>query len=123
LKLDVRSARGAGKVCPGVEARTLQMAAGSISSLLFVTGNIPMLLKAYRTRDLRSYSLSNILLVNVGNLLYWFYVSSLPFGPVWLLHSFYTVTMVVLLVWYLRYQATINAARPGTAGGYDAQDR
>jgi hypothetical protein len=28
LKLDVRSARGAGKVCPGVEARTLQMAAG-----------------------------------------------------------------------------------------------
>ena len=61
LKLDVRSARGAGKVCSGVEARTLQMAAGSISSLLFVTGNILMLLKAYRTKDLRSYSLSNYL--------------------------------------------------------------
>jgi len=28
---------------------------------------------------------------------------SLPFGPIWLLHSFYTVTMVMLLLGYLRY--------------------
>jgi hypothetical protein len=47
--------------------------------------------------------LSNIILVNIGNLLYWIYISSMPLGPIWLLHSFYTLTMVFLLVWYLRY--------------------
>ena len=49
-----------------METQTVQMVAGSISSMLFVTG-------------------------------------SLPFGPIWLLHSFYTVTMVMLLLGYLRY--------------------
>ena len=82
-----------------------------------------MLLKAYRTKDLRSYSLGNIALVNAGNLLYWLYVGGLPFGPVWLLHSFYTLTMILLLLWYLRYQSKFAAARPGASGGHDAQDR
>jgi uncharacterized protein with PQ loop repeat len=100
-----------------METQTVRIVAGSISSMLFVTGNLPMLLKAFKTKNMRSYSLSNLVLVNTGNLLYWVYISSLPFGPIWLLHSFYTVTMVLLLVWYLRYQGTITAARPGTAGG------
>jgi hypothetical protein len=77
---------------------------GSVSALLFVTANFPMLLKAYRTRNLRSYSLGNIVLINVGNVLYWLYVSNLPPGPIWVLHSFYTVSSALMLVWYLRYE-------------------
>jgi uncharacterized protein with PQ loop repeat len=92
------------KVDRTMDAQNLQIMAGSISALLFITANLPMLLKAYRTRDLRSYSLSNIVLVNVGNVLYWLYVAQLPAGPIWLLHSFYTVAFVLMLVWYLRYQ-------------------
>ena len=48
-----------------------------------------MLVKAYRTRDLSSYSLGNILLANVGNAVHSVYVFSLPPGPLWVLHSFY----------------------------------
>jgi len=106
-----------------MEVQTLQIFAGSISSMLFITGNIPMLLKAYRTKDLRSYSLSNIVLVNIGNLLYWVYLSSLPLGPIWLLHSFYTLSMALLLLWYLQYKKKFHARKPGTARENDAQDR
>ena len=63
-----------------------------------------MLLKAFKTRNLRSYSLSNILLNNFGNILYWLYVSSLPIGPIWWMHSFYTVTSILMLIAYLRYE-------------------
>jgi uncharacterized protein with PQ loop repeat len=87
-----------------VELQTLQIVAGSISSMLFITGNVPMLFKAFKTKNMRSYSLSNIILVNIGNLMYWLYVSSLPFGPIWLLHSFYTVSMALMLLWYLRFR-------------------
>jgi hypothetical protein len=87
-----------------MDSQTLSVVAGSISSLLFISANVPMLVKAYRTRNLRSYSLSNIVLVNVGNVLYWLYISSFPPGPIWALHSFYTVTSVLMLVWYLRYE-------------------
>ncbi|MBI5666884.1 MAG: hypothetical protein HZC41_02660 [Chloroflexi bacterium] len=87
-----------------MDNQTLQNVAGSISSLLFITANLPMLVKAYRTRNLRSYSLTNMVLINVGNLLYWLYIAHFPPGPIWLLHSFYTVTSAVMLVWYLRYE-------------------
>ena len=87
-----------------MDMQTLQNVAGSISSLLFITANLPMLVKAYRTHNLRSYSLGNIVLINVGNLLYWLYISFLPPGPIWLLHSFYTVSSAIMLVWYLRYE-------------------
>lgn len=86
-----------------MELQTLQIVAGSISSMLFITGNIPMLFKAFKTKNMRSYSLSNIVLLNVGNVVYWLYISSLPLGPIWLLHSFYTVSMAFMLLWYLRY--------------------
>jgi len=86
-----------------VELQTLQIVAGSISSMLFITGNIPMLFKAFKTKNMRSYSLSNIILLNVGNVVYWLYISSLPLGPIWLLHSFYTVSMALMLWWYLRF--------------------
>jgi uncharacterized protein with PQ loop repeat len=87
-----------------MDGQTLQLVAGSISSLLFMTANIPMLVKAYRTRNLRSYSLSNIVLINVGNVLYWLYIRHFPPGPIWALHSFYTVSSAFMLVWYLRYE-------------------
>lgn len=87
-----------------MDIQSLQFIAGSISSLLFMTANIPMLVKAYKTRNLRSYSLSNMVLINVGNILYWLYISNFPPGPIWLLHSFYTVSSILMLVWYLRYE-------------------
>jgi hypothetical protein len=87
-----------------MEIQSLQIIAGSISSFLFISGNIPMLVKAFKSRNLRSYSLSNIVLVNAGNLAYWIYVSNLPFGPIWVLHSFYTVAEVLMLFWYLRFE-------------------
>ena len=87
-----------------MDMQTLQIIAGSISSFLFISANIPMLVKAYQTKNLRSYSLSNIVLINVGNVLYWFYISNFPPGPIWLLHSFYTLSSAVMLVWYLRYE-------------------
>jgi uncharacterized protein with PQ loop repeat len=87
-----------------MDVQTVQLIAGSFSSLLFITANFPMLVKAYRTRDLHSYSLSNLLLINVGNVLYWAYVSQFSLGPIWFLHSFYTITSIIMLVWYFRYE-------------------
>ena len=104
-----------------MESHTVQTAAGSIASLLFIAANIPMLVKAFKTKNLRSYSLSNMVLVNLGNGLYWLYISSFPLGPIWLLHSFYTVTMALMLVWYLRYGGRYDPDK--AIGGYDAQDR
>lgn len=87
-----------------MELPAFQIIAGSISSLLFISGNIPMLVKAFKTKNLRSYSLSNIVLINVGNLVYWLYICNLPLGPIWLLHAFYTLAEVLMLMWYLRYE-------------------
>jgi hypothetical protein len=87
-----------------MDSQTFSIAAGSISSILFISANVPMLVKAYRTRNLRSYSLSNIVLVNVGNVLYWLYIVGLPPGPIWALHSFYTLASALMLAWYLRYE-------------------
>lgn len=87
-----------------MELQTFQLMAGGISSFLFISGNLPMLVKAYKTRNLRSYSLSNMVLVNAGNLMYWLYISNLPFGPIWVLHTFYTLAQILMLVWYLRYE-------------------
>ncbi len=82
----------------------LQLIAGSISSAIFAFATLPMLYKAWHSGDMRSYSLANLLLNNSGNFIHWLYISSLPFGPVWLLHSFYTVTTLLMLYWYVAYQ-------------------
>lgn len=78
--------------------------AGVISTNIFVLSYLPMLTKAYRTRDLRSYSLGNILLANTGNVVHSVYVYNLPAGPIWLLHTFYLVTTAMMLCWYVRYE-------------------
>ena len=90
-----------------MELLDLSTLAGMISTVMFAGGTVPMLHKAWKTRDLRSYSLTHLLLSNVGNLIHWLYIAALPIGPIWLLHSFYTVATAIMLVWYLRHR------RPG----------
>ena len=58
----------------------LPTVAGAISTMIFVISTLPMLFKAFRTKDLRSYSLGNIATANVGNLVQCVYVLSLPVG-------------------------------------------
>jgi hypothetical protein len=82
----------------------LPVIAGAISTTIFACSMLPMLLKAFQSRNLRSYSLGNILLTNLGNVIHSFYVFHLPPGPIWLLHTFYLVSMGLMLVWYLRYE-------------------
>jgi hypothetical protein len=77
--------------------------AGIIATTIFAASTVPMLLKAYRTRDLSSYSIGNILLANVGNAVQSVYVLSLPPGPLWVLHGFYLATTAWMLVWFLRF--------------------
>lgn len=96
---------------PSVERMELSVAAGVVSTVIFVVSMVPMLVKAARTKELQSYSLGNMLLTNAGNLVHSVYVFSLPPGPIWAMHSFYLVTTATMLVWYLRYTRT-----PASAG-------
>lgn len=82
----------------------LPFIAGAASSAIFVMSTLPMLLKAFNTKNLKSYSLTNIMLSNIGNLIYAIYVYSLPVGPVWALHTFNLVATGLMLFWYLRYE-------------------
>src|ERR671912_715440 len=82
---------------------SVAVVAGTASTVLFVASVLPMLVKAARTRDLTSYSRGNLVLANVGNLVHSVYVTQLPAGPIWALHSFYVVTSAVMLVWHLHY--------------------
>jgi len=86
----------------------LPVIAGGISTTIFALSTLPMLWKVFRTKDLKSYSLGNILLSNVGNIIHSIYIFHLPAGPIWLLHSFYLVTTGLMLVWYLRYEWQSN---------------
>lgn len=78
--------------------------AGAASTAIFAASTLPMLYKAGKTKDLGSYSLGNILLSNIGNLIHSVYIFSLPAGPIWLLHTFYLMTTALMLVWYLKYE-------------------
>src|SRR5689334_1511878 len=100
----------------------IQAVAGIAATAVFVTSALPMLLKARRTRDLRSYSPANIMLANLGNLLQWIYVSSLPLGPIWLLHGFNSISTILMLLWYLRYAARC-VSLPCLASGVRARLR
>lgn len=81
----------------------VQILAGMASTLLYVSSTLPMLSRAFRTRDLASYSFAHIMLTNAGNWVYWVYVVGLPVGPVWLLHAFNTTAAGLMLALYLRY--------------------
>ncbi|WP_138732625.1 hypothetical protein [Modestobacter excelsi] len=93
----------------------ISLIAGSVATLLFVTGHLPMLLKAFRTRDLASYSLASLVITNVGNLGYSAYVLGLPPGPIWALHNFYLLSTLLMLRLRLRH-------RPRAACGMSVED-
>ena len=89
-----------------------QMIAGSVAGLIFAAASWNMLVKAWRRKDLRSYSLGQIVLNNVGNLFYGFYVAGLPFGPIWLMHAFYTLASLLMLAWYFIYGTAPKTEEP-----------
>ena len=93
---------------------TLPLLAGMVSTTIFAGSVLPMLVKAVRSRDLSSYSLGNLALANVGNVVHSVYVFSLPPGPLWVLHSFYLLSTALMLAWYLRWGR-------GAAGAFRAQ--
>lgn len=83
-----------------MDTELISLTAGIISSVMFASSHVPMLLKAYKTKDLHSYSSLNMVLINIGNLIYWLYIVQLPFGPIWVLHAFYTISSALLLILY-----------------------
>ena len=89
----------------------VQMIAGSVAGLIFAAASWNMLVKAWRTKDLRSYSLGQIVLNNVGNLFYWLYVVSLPLGPIYFMHGFFTLVSLLMLIWYLVYRTAPQTAK------------
>lgn len=97
---------------------TLPVLAGILSTTIFAMSTLPMLVKAARSKDLSSYSFGNLGLSNLGNAVHSLYVFSLPAGPVWVLHSFYVVAALLMLVWYLRYELLIMS-RSGRTGRRD----
>ncbi len=87
-----------------MNSNSIQLLAGFASSTIFITSNFPMVFKAFRTKDMSSYSLGNLALRNLGNAVYWLYVISLPVGPAWFLQAFFTVVSLLMLFFYLRYE-------------------
>ncbi len=87
------------------QIQQIQLVAGSVAGLIFAAASWNMLVKAWRTKDLKSYSLGQIVLNNVGNLFYWLYVISLPVGPIWFMHAFFTLASLLMLIWYFIYRA------------------
>ena len=101
--------------------RTFPVLAGAVSSVIFACSTLPMLVKAARTKDLSSYSLGNILLSNLGNVVHSVYVFHLPAGPIWVLHTFYLLSTALMLIWYLRYtESPIPRGRLGLERSPDA---
>jgi hypothetical protein len=86
-----------------MDARAMALLAGSASTTLFVVSYLPMLVRAVRTRDLRSYSRSSLVLANVGNVVQAGYIISLPVGPLWFLHGFYLVSSALMLALHVRH--------------------
>src|SRR5829696_4762034 len=89
----------------------LPLVAGMVSTVLFGISNLPMVLKAARTKDLGSYSFGSLALINAANGVHSLYVFSLPIGPIWLLHAFYLVASALMLGMFLRFQHAHSGAR------------
>jgi hypothetical protein len=101
-----------------VNVQHASLIAGMVSTAIFAASHVPMLARAFRTRDLRSYSAANLALVNLGNAFHWLYVQSLPLGPIWFLHGFYTIVSIVMLGLYVRNRnrwSTPEASHPTRA--------
>ena len=101
---------------------SLPVLAGSVSTVLFVASTLPMLIKAARTRELGSYSVGNLVLANVANVVHSVYVFSLPVGPIWALHSFYLVTSFAMLVMWLNYCRRLRLCRQPSVSSLRTDD-
>jgi uncharacterized protein with PQ loop repeat len=99
---------------PSLNPMDIQILAGSAATAMFALSNVPMVRRALVTRDLQSYSLVNLVLINAANLVYSAYVFALPAGPIWLLHCIYLVTAGVMLALRLRFRSL--PARPEAVG-------
>lgn len=95
-----------------MEFASLQVLAGFASTAIFASSKLPMLVKALRTRDLHSYSLGHIGMSAGGNLIYWLYMISLPFGPVWVLQAFFTLADFLMLTCYLLFEVRKRRSSP-----------
>ncbi len=93
-----------------MEMDELQFFAGTASSLIFIMATLNMVVKAFLTKDMESYSIGALVLNNIGNAIHWLYIVSLPVGPIYVLHGFFTLATIFLLVWALIYRH-----RPETA--------
>lgn len=82
----------------------LPLFAGTIASLIYIVSAIPALTKLYRTRSVDSYSRASLWMLNVGNVLQWLYVLSLPVGPLYALHAWSTLSTALLLIWCHQYR-------------------
>ena len=91
-----------------METQTVQIFAGAVATIIFVSSNLPMVWKAIKTKNLSSYSLTQIGLSNTGNAINWLYILGLPFGPIWLLHGFNTIVAIFMLGCYLHYEKELN---------------
>ncbi|MCL4296168.1 MAG: hypothetical protein KJ077_10590 [Anaerolineae bacterium] len=76
---------------------------GAVAAALYVASTLPMLLKPFGTRQMVGYSGAYLTLTNLGNLIYWFYVASLPVGPIWFLHGYYSLVAVLMLIFWLKW--------------------
>ena len=88
---------------------TMAVLAGLAATTLFVVSYLPMLHRAWRTRDLESYSRPSLVLANVGNVVQAVYVLSLPVGPIWFLHGLYLGASALMLGLHLRHSQRIPA--------------
>lgn len=95
----------------------LSVLAGTLSTVLFALGMLPMLVKAARTKNLASYSLGNLLLTNVANAVHSVYVFNLPAGPIWALHLTYVLASALMLSWWLRYREADGGNEGAAAAG------
>jgi len=77
--------------------------AGLASTTLFVVSYLPMLYRALRTKDLRSYSRASLVFANIGNVVQAIYIYSLPVGPIWFLHGFYLAASALMLGLHIRH--------------------
>lgn len=97
---------------------TVPLLAGMVSTAIFAGSVLPMVVKAFRSRDLSSYSLGNLALANLGNVVHSVYVFSLPAGPLWVLHCFYLLSTGLMLGWYLRWGRRPDAAAAAAPGSW-----
>lgn len=89
------------------------VAAGLASTVVFALSTLPMVARALRTKEMASYSRGHLVMTNLGNVIHTVYVTSLPLGPVWVLHSFHVVVSAAMLGWHLRYATTAQGPRSG----------